>query len=73
VEYANSEGTFLICPNNREALPKRRPRKGVKEEVSDTPKCSYEKKIGPPKVKEEAEERKRPDPEKTRTVVEAVA
>jgi DNA topoisomerase-1 len=73
VEYANSEGTFLICPNNREALPKRRPRKGAKEEVSETPNCSYEKKIGPPKVKEEVEERKRPDPEKTRAVVEAVA
>ena len=74
VEYANAEGTFLICPNNREALPKRRPRKGAKEEeVSTTPECSYEKKIGPPKVKEEPEERKRPDPEKTRAVVEAVA
>ena len=74
VEYANAEGTFLICPNNREALPKRRPRKGAKEEeVSVAPKCSYEKKIGPPKVKEEAPERHRPDPEKTRAVVEAVA
>src|SRR6202789_1261493 len=74
VEYANAEGTFLICPNNREALPKRRPRKGAKEEeVSTTPECSYEKKIGPPKVKEEPEERKRPDADKTRPVVEAVA
>ncbi len=74
VEYANSEGTFLICPNNREALPKRRPRKGVKEEeVSAAPNCSYEKKIGPPKVKEEVPDRRRPDPEKTRAVVEAVA
>jgi DNA topoisomerase I len=74
VEYANADGTFLICPNNREALPKRRPRKGAKEEeVSTTPACSYEKKIGPPKVKEEPEERKRPDPDKTRPVVEAVA
>jgi DNA topoisomerase-1 len=74
VEYANAEGTFLICPNNREALPKRRPRKGAKEEeVATAPNCSYEKKIGPPKVKEEAPERRRPDPEKTRAVVEAVA
>jgi DNA topoisomerase-1 len=74
VEYANGEGTFLICPNNREALPKRRPRKGAKEEeVSTAPNCIYEKKIGPPKVKEEPEERKRPDPEKTRAVVVAVA
>jgi DNA topoisomerase I len=74
VEYANADGTYLICPNNREALPKRRPRKGAKEEeVSTTPNCSYQKKIGPPKVKEEAVERRRPDPEKTRAVVEAVA
>jgi len=74
VEYANGEGTFLICPNNREALPKRRPRKGAKEEeVVGAPNCSYEKKIGPPKVKEEVVERRRPDPEKTRAVVEAVA
>jgi len=74
VEYANAEGTFLICPNNREALPKRRPRKGAKEEeVVTPPNCSYEKKIGPPKVKEEPVERAKPDPEKTRTMVEAVA
>jgi DNA topoisomerase-1 len=74
LEIANGEGTFLVCPNNREALPKRRPRKGAKEEeVSSAPNCSYEKKIGPPKVKEEAVERRRPDPKKTRAVVEAVA
>ena len=74
VEYANAEGTYLICPNNREALPKRRPRKGAKEEeVVAAPNCSYEKKIGPRKVKEESVERQLPDPEKTRTVVEAVA
>ncbi|MGA7156904.1 MAG: type I DNA topoisomerase [Acidobacteriaceae bacterium] len=73
VEYANAEGTFLICPNNREALPKKRARKGAPEEASEVPNCSFEKKIGPPKVKEEAVERQRPDPEKTRAVVEAVA
>ncbi len=78
VEYANSEGTYLICPNNQEALPKRRLRKGEQEAVSEGKNCSYEKKIGPPKPKstkapEEAGERRRPDPEKTRAVVEAVA
>jgi DNA topoisomerase-1 len=74
VEYANAEGTFLICPNNREALPKRRPRKGAKEEeVVAAATCSYDRKIGPPKAKVEPEERKRPDPDKTRPVVEAVA
>ena len=55
-------------------MPKRRPRKGAKEEeVVGAPNCGYEKKIGPPKVKEEVVERRRPDPEKTRAVVEAVA
>jgi DNA topoisomerase-1 len=74
VEFANAEGTFLICPNNREALPKRRPRKGAMEEAAPaTPECSFEKKVGPPKPKEEPEERQRPDPEKSRPVVEAVA
>ena len=79
VEYANSEGTFLICPNNREALPKRRAAKAGKfakaaaEEPSAAPECGFEKKIGPPKSKEEPAELKRPDPEKTRPMVEAVA
>jgi DNA topoisomerase-1 len=67
VEVANAEGTFLVCPNNRERMPKKRPRKGAPEEVSTAPECSFEKKIGPPRVKEI----ERPDPEKTRTVVEA--
>jgi DNA topoisomerase-1 len=73
VEVANAEGTFLVCPNNREAMPKRRAKKGAAEEQSMTPECSFEKKIGPPKRKDEPEDRKRPDPEKTRPVVEAVA
>ena len=73
VELANAEGTFLICPNNREALPKRRVKKGAAEETALAPECSFERKIGPPKVAPEPEERKRPDPETTRTVVEAVA
>jgi DNA topoisomerase-1 len=73
VEYANAEGTFLVCPNNREMLPKRRSRKGAEAEASLPPECSFEKKIGPPKVKEAAAELKRPDPETTRPVVAAVA
>jgi DNA topoisomerase-1 len=75
VEVSNAEGTFLVCPNNREAMPKRRAAKGAKaaEEVSTVPDCSFEKKIGPPKPKEEPEERKRPDPETTRPLVEATA
>jgi len=75
VEVANDEGVFLVCPNNHDALPKRRPRKGVKEEpaVNAAPECGFEKKVGPPRPKEEPEERQRPDPEKTRPVVEAAA
>ncbi len=52
VEFGNKEGTYLVCPNNREFLPKRRPKKGAPVEVSTTPECSYERLIGPPKVKE---------------------
>jgi DNA topoisomerase-1 len=75
VEVANDEGVFLVCPNNQEALPKRRPRKGVKQEpvANAAPECSFEKKIGPPRPKEEPEERKLPDPDKTRPLVEAAA
>ena len=32
LEVANAKGTYLVCPNNREALPKRRKRKGAAEE-----------------------------------------
>jgi len=73
VELANADGTFLICPNNREALPKRRAAKGAKagEEVALAPECSFEKKIGPPKKKEPVPERTIPDPAATRPVVEA--
>jgi len=73
LEVANSKGTFLVCPNNRESLPKRRPKKiapgakGAPVEEALPPECSYEKKIGPPPVVE------LPDPEKTRAVVESVA
>jgi DNA topoisomerase I len=68
LEVTNDKGTYLVCPNNREALPKRRKKKGAAEEEPTTPECSYEKKIaGPAPVAE------RPDPEKTRPVVESVA
>jgi DNA topoisomerase-1 len=75
VEVSNAEGTYLVCPNNRESLPKRRPRKGAKEEPAPTtPECSFERKIGPPKPKEDdPEARTVPDPAKTRPVVEVVA
>ncbi len=71
LEVANAKGTYLVCPNNREALPKRRRRKGATEdEKPATPECSYQKKIGPPATVPVLE---LPDPEKTRPVVESVA
>ncbi len=73
VEVSNAEGTFLVCPNNREKMPKKRVKKGAEEEVSTAPECSFEKLIGPPKVKEEIAERTKPDPEKIRPLVEAMA
>lgn len=72
VEVSNSHGTYLVCPNNREALPKRRKKKGAEEEpASAAPECSYQKKVGPPA--EKPPKLQIPDPEKTRPVVESVA
>jgi DNA topoisomerase-1 len=72
LELANPKGTYLVCPNNREALPKRRKRKGAAEEAAPTtPPCTYQKKIGPPSAPIPVLEL--PDPEKTRPVVQSVA
>jgi DNA topoisomerase I len=70
LEVTNDKGTYLVCPNNREALPKRRKKKGAPEVEPTTPLCTYEKKIAGPAPVPELE---RPDPEKTRAVVESVA
>jgi DNA topoisomerase-1 len=69
LEVVNEKGTYLVCPNNREALPKKRKKKGA-EEVPTTPPCTYQKKIAAPAP---AAVMERPDPEKTRPVVESVA
>jgi DNA topoisomerase I len=70
LEVANDKGTYLVCPNNREALPKRRKKKGAPEEEHTTPPCAYKKKIAGPAPVPVLE---KPDPEKTRAVVESVA
>jgi DNA topoisomerase I len=70
LEVVNDKGTYLVCPNNREALPKRRKKKGAPEEEPTTPPCTYEKKIAGPAPAPVIE---RPDPDKTRAVVESVA
>jgi DNA topoisomerase-1 len=54
LEVANAKGTYLVCPNNREALPKRRPKKGGAAEEPTTPPCSFAKEVGPPPVAEAA-------------------
>jgi DNA topoisomerase-1 len=72
LEVANAKGTFLVCPNNREGLPKRRPKKGAAVEAPTTPECSYQKEIGPPPA-EAVPALAVPDPEKTRAMVESVA
>ncbi len=71
LELTNPKGTFLVCPNNREALPKRR-KKGAAEEapVSSAPECSYIKELAGPSVSSEPKLRI-PDPAKTRPVVES--
>ena len=71
LELTNSKGIFLVCPNNREALPKRR-KKGAAEEapVSSAPECSYIKELAGPSVSSEPKLRI-PDPAKTRPVVES--
>src|SRR5271156_50436 len=70
LEGHNDKGTFLVCPNNREALPKRRKKKGAPAEEPTTPPCTYEETIAGPVAVPIIE---RPDPEKTRAVVESVA
>jgi DNA topoisomerase-1 len=70
LEVTNDKGTYLVCPNNRESLPKRRKKKGTPEEEPTTPLCTYEKKIAGPAPLPVLE---KPDPAKTRAVVESVA
>jgi len=70
LELANSEGTFLVCPNNHEDLPKRRKKKGEAEVAAEPAGvvCHYKKRIGGPKEKAEPA---LPDPERTRPVLVA--
>jgi DNA topoisomerase-1 len=50
LEVTNDKGTFWVCPNNQDALPKRRRKKGAAEEevASTVPPCSYEKEVAQP-------------------------
>ena len=73
MEVADEKGTYLVCPNNRERLPKRRARKGEADTASTAPECGFVKKVGPAKPRVEVPVLQRPDPASTRPVVEAVA
>ncbi len=48
LELVNAEGTFLVCPHNREGLPKKRSKKGAPEEAAPEITCTYKKKIAGP-------------------------
>ena len=71
LEVANAKGVFLVCPNNLESLPKRRPKKGAPVEEPTAPACRYEKQIGPPVLAVPV--LAIPDPAATRPVVESRA
>ncbi len=70
VGAVEQRGHFLVCPNNREALPKRRPKKGAKvdEETAAQAVHVREAHRRPPEP-EEVKDPVRPDPEKTRPLV----
>ena len=71
LELANQEGTYLVCPNNHEALPKKRKRKGEpEEEAAPAITCTYQRKIGAPRL---VPDPARPAPDTARPIVEASA
>jgi len=72
LEVSKAKGTFLVCPNNRAELPKRRAKRGAAEAGPTPPECNYRKKVGPPATGL-VPVLEMPDPEKTRAVVESVA
>ena len=71
VEVVNASGTHWICPNNVEALPKRK-RKKEGDEAAPVKPCTFEKKVADAAPKPAAAQLSRPDPEKTRPLVETV-
>ncbi len=80
LEVPNKEdGTIHeVCPHNHEALPKRRPKKGAAPavEAADPIACDYDVSTGrqnPVREPLAVPVLERPDPEKTRLVIAAVA
>ncbi|MBB5057492.1 DNA topoisomerase-1 [Granulicella aggregans] len=70
LEVVNDKGTSYVCPNNHEALPKRRPKKGAPVEEPTHAPCTYQRKVADPAPAMPLE---MPDPDKTRAVVETYA
>ena len=67
-----------VCPHNHDALPKRRPKKGAAPavEVVDPIQCDYDASTGvsiPSKEPVEVPVLRKPDPDRTRPLVESVA
>ena len=73
LEVPRETGTYLVCPNNSDALPKRRPKKGAPVEAPTHKPCSFEKKIGGPVPKMIVPELVLPSVEATRPMVESMA
>ena len=73
LELSEKDGVYLVCPNNHDRLPKRRGKKGETEEQTPGTVCHFEEKVGPPRPRQEPRELERPDPSRTRPIVEAVA
>ncbi|MGA8162024.1 MAG: type I DNA topoisomerase [Acidobacteriaceae bacterium] len=46
VERAVDGGLYLVCPNNKEMMPKRRPRKGQNTEAENAIECHFAERIG---------------------------
>ena len=70
LEVVNDKGTSYVCPNNHEALPKRRAKKGAPVEEPTHAPCTYQRKVADLAPAAPLE---MPDPNKTRAVVETYA
>jgi DNA topoisomerase-1 len=47
VERVVDGGLYLVCPNNKEMMPRRRPRKGqTAADVENTVECGFSERIG---------------------------
>ncbi|GAA3769528.1 type I DNA topoisomerase [Terriglobus aquaticus] len=76
VEVFNKQDGFLheVCPHNHDALPKRRPKKGAKEEPVDPIQCDYDHQTSrkpEPAAPLEVPKLTVPDPEHTRPLAVA--